>query len=222
MLIMNRSITKDADLPVRIANQFVRITNVILTGLNGPEGSKTILVSSSSHGEGASTVAHLLSRTLAEEHGKKVLLLDFDFRSHRRNPERRVEKGFADWYEEGFTEDFIQAHPQLPNCCLLPHGSVPCDPPRIVDSPKFFEFIQNLKNLFSFIIIDASPLQPYPEACLLAPRVDGVILVVEAEGPRKEIVLDSVKKLSAGQSNFLGIILNRRKHYIPAWLYERL
>jgi Mrp family chromosome partitioning ATPase len=48
--------------------------------------------------------------------------------------------------------------------------------------------------------------------------VDGVILVVQAECTKTEVVRRIAKELGSAGVNILGIVLNKKKKYIPAFL----
>ena len=44
------------------------------------------------------------------------------------------------------------------------------------------------REQFDFVIFDGSPLRDYSESCFLAEKMDGVILVVEAERTKAEVL----------------------------------
>ncbi|MGD9503308.1 MAG: CpsD/CapB family tyrosine-protein kinase [Syntrophobacteraceae bacterium] len=209
-------------LPESSANEFNRIRNAVLLLTDYGRSPKTVLVASSEHGEGATTIATHLSRGLAEHPGAKPLRLDFNFRSADRKSSESRSKGLADWLFDGFKEEYIREDRRAPGCSVLDGGKVDCHPSRIIESSDFQPYMDKLKEMFNFVVIDAPPLQPYPETTLLASRVDGVILVVRAEGPRREVVMDAVKKLHEVHANIYGVVLNQRKHYIPGWIYRRI
>ena len=70
------------------------------------------------------------------------------------------------------------------------------------------------------MIFDASPLDAYSESFFLASKVDGIVLVVQAERTKKEVVRRIKKELEWAGVNILGVVLNKKKKYIPA-LIER-
>ena len=54
----------------------------------------------------------------------------------------------------------------------------------------------------------------------IASKTDGVILVVEAERVKREVVMRIKSKLDKFGANIFGVVLNKRKYYIPKWLYS--
>jgi len=53
-------------------------------------------------------------------------------------------------------------------------------------------------------------------------KADGVILVVEAERLRREVVQRSMAILEDTGANVLGVVLNKRKYPIPGMFYKYL
>lgn len=72
------------------------------------------------------------------------------------------------------------------------------------------------------IILDTPPLLSSPLAQALAPTVDGVVLVVEAERTRAPVVEACRDALNAAGANLLGVVLNKRRYHVPKALYDRL
>ncbi len=77
---------------------------------------------------------------------------------------------------------------------------------------------RRLREQFDFVIFDGSPLRDYSESCFLAEKMDGVILVVEAERTKAEVVRKIRKDLESTGVNILGVVLNKKKNYIPEYL----
>jgi len=61
-------------------------------------------------------------------------------------------------------------------------------------------------------------LRDYSDSCFLADKVDGVILVVEAERTKAEVVRKIRKELESAGVNILGVVLNKKRNYIPEYL----
>ena len=56
----------------------------------------------------------------------------------------------------------------------------------------------------------------------MSKKVDGVILVVESGRTRRPTAIKAKKELEQAGAKIIGVILNRRKYYIPEWIYKRL
>jgi len=65
-----------------------------------------------------------------------------------------------------------------------------------------------LKKRFDTIIIDSPPILPASDAILLAPRTDGVVLVVKSGMMNREMVKRAVEQLRLSKANLLGVVLN--------------
>jgi Mrp family chromosome partitioning ATPase len=52
--------------------------------------------------------------------------------------------------------------------------------------------------------------------------VDGVVLVVEAEKTRWQVVENLKEKIQNVGGNIIGVVFNKRRFYIPEALYKRL
>ena len=79
-----------------------------------------------------------------------------------------------------------------------------------------------LKNVYRFIVIDAPAALKDMTALRLAGHVDGVVLVIESGRVRWEVAKQTVDLLKQANANVLGVVLNKRRFYLPNWLYQRL
>lgn len=111
-----------------------------------------------------------------------------------------------------FIRDHIAGHIQATdqaNLFLLPSGHPPPNPSELIGSARTSYLLNYLKNRFDMIIIDSSPILPASDALLLAPQVDGVVLVIEAGKTSRQAVKDAAQQLHNAQARVLGVLLNR-------------
>jgi Mrp family chromosome partitioning ATPase len=52
--------------------------------------------------------------------------------------------------------------------------------------------------------------------------VDGVVLVVEADKTRWPVAQSVKERIIQHGGNVLGMVLNKRRYYIPGFIYNRL
>jgi Mrp family chromosome partitioning ATPase len=52
--------------------------------------------------------------------------------------------------------------------------------------------------------------------------VDGVVLVVHCGRTKRETVERSIKQVQQFRGKVLGVVLNRKRYYIPDFIYRRL
>lgn len=81
---------------------------------------------------------------------------------------------------------------------------------------------QRLAEQAELIVLDAPPVLSSPLAQALAPTVDGVILVVEADRTRAAEALEAKRALETGGATILGVVLNKQRNPVPQALYQRL
>jgi len=108
------------------------------------------------------------------------------------------------------------------NLHVLTCGRKYSGPESLFHSNRFNDFIEAVKEKFDCIIFDAPPVNGSAEAKVLASKVDGVILVIESGKTRRQVAIRARKELEAAGGMFLGVILNKKKYYIPNWIYKRL
>jgi Mrp family chromosome partitioning ATPase len=95
-------------------------------------------------------------------------------------------------------------------------------PLSLFESGRFEQFLKTMDEMFDYVILDAPPMPRFPECRVLCTKVDGVILVIEAGNTRRQVALRAKSQLEEAGGRLLGVVLNRRKHYIPEWVYKRL
>jgi Mrp family chromosome partitioning ATPase len=79
-----------------------------------------------------------------------------------------------------------------------------------------------MRSDFDHLIFDGGSLATSPDSLLVASKVDGVILIVQAERTDPETVREASNQLRAAGANLLGVVLNRRRDYLPGFLARRL
>jgi Mrp family chromosome partitioning ATPase len=59
-----------------------------------------------------------------------------------------------------------------------------------------------------------------PESIALCTSVDGIVLVLDAQHTRRRSALRAKQRIEEVGGKILGVALNRRKFFIPQWLYR--
>lgn len=183
-----------------------------------------IMFIGSQSNEGTSTIARTLARTASLRLGKTVLLIDID----RSRPDFQV---FVDVKPESNLEDVLKSDaPVEKSFCQVEDSSFYVMPlfqqsslsPRTLDSTNSDSFWGNLRDRFDLVIIDAPPATQFSDGLALVRQADGVFLVFEAERTRWPVALSVKEKIIKQGGNILGVVFNKRRYYIPDWLYKRL
>ena len=95
------------------------------------------------------------------------------------------------------------------NLFIMPAGTTPPNPSEVVGSSRMAFLIETLKSRFDFIIIDTPPVTPATDALLIAPMVDGTVLVVKSGNTDRKIIQDAIDQFKSVKQPILGIVLNQ-------------
>jgi protein-tyrosine kinase len=90
---------------------------------------------------------------------------------------------------------------------------------RLFSNPN--DIWQTVREQFSLILIDSSPVNVTADSLVLCNTVDGIVLVVEAEKTRSA-VFKKVRNQILRHGNLLGITFTKRKMYISDRFYKLL
>jgi Mrp family chromosome partitioning ATPase len=118
------------------------------------------------------------------------------------------------------TEAIVES--DVPHLFLLGRGRASADLSQPSSLGLFDELIRGIRSDFDHLIFDGGSLATSPDSLLVASKVDGVILIVQAERTDPETVRDASNQLRAAGANLLGVVLNRRRDYLPGFLARRL
>ena len=180
---------------------------------------KVITMTSSVPNEGKSSVSLSLSRTLAES-GKKILMVDADLRKSvmaARYHIQGIDKGLSHYLTgQAEVEDIIY-EPEVEGLCITVAGPLSPDPTSILDSEQFEQFIENVRDMFDYVIIDAPPLGVVIDAVIIGKYTDGAVIVIEQGMIKRKIVQDVIKQLKRGEVRILGAVLNKVDERIGAY-----
>ena len=175
-------------------------------------------------GEGVSTIVREFAKIAVERHGKSVLVLDSAYQdpTQRINFNITCEYGLLDLLEEGELIDKAFFRFGESNLYFAPISVQASLVPPIKNSAATLTIWKKLKEKFDLILVDSSSDTNTYESISLSANVDGVILVVEAGKTRRQIAENIKKKIQASGGLILGVVLNKRRYYIPACLYKKI
>ena len=171
---------------------------------------KVITMTSSVPNEGKSSVSLSLSRTLAES-GKKILMVDADLRKSvmaARYHIQGIDKGLS---------HYLTGQAEVEGLCITVAGPLSPDPTSILDSEQFEQFIEKVRDMFDYVIIDAPPLGVVIDAVIIGKYTDGAVIVIEQGVIKRKIVQDVIKQLKRGEVRILGAVLNKVDERIGAY-----
>jgi len=185
---------------------------------------KTVLLLSSVHGEGTSSVCAQFARSLAQGDGEKILLVDANLRCPTLHQfyDLERENGLSEFLEGGGSADTHVKETNIPGLSVITAGAPTEDAPRLLGSPVLKKALAEWRERYSWVIFDTSPALAYADAVVLGRLLDGVILVVQAGKTRWEVIRKAQEILTNAKANVLGVVLNKRQYVIPRPIYRRL
>jgi protein-tyrosine kinase len=214
---------------VNIELEMIALYQTITAALPDIDHRSILMVGSRSN-EGTSTIARELARVSSLRLGKDVLLIDLDrsrpehhiytnFKTGSRIVEQSPGAGVAEM-QDSKEHDLLQVEESsLYVMPLFQHTMVT---PRTLESAKSGAFWEPLKERFDLIIVDSPPVMLFHDGPAVASKVDGVILVVEAEKTKWQVALSVKEKIIKSGGVILGTVFNKRKYYIPEYIYKYL
>ncbi|MCG6981003.1 MAG: AAA family ATPase, partial [Deltaproteobacteria bacterium] len=119
-----------------------------------------------------------------------------------------------------FEFDEILKTPGMDNLHIISAGQGLLNPAEILRSPRFKEFLHEVREHYDVIIVDTPPVLPVADAFEVAPEVDGVILVYEVGRIGRGILHRAKVQLENVNSNVLGVILNNVKPDVAPDFYR--
>ena len=184
-----------------------------------PDGSiKTILFAAAAHGEGASTTAVNFAASLARDSRLKVLLIDVNLRTPSLHDVFKIDHthGLSDLVAENGHGSPIKVGPE--NLYVIPCGRPQSEPVTLLGSNEFDQFLKRMSDGYDYVVLDAPPFLGIPECRVLCAKVNGVVLVIESGRTRRQVALSAKKQLEEAGGKLLGVVLNRRRYYIPEFI----
>lgn len=200
------------DKPKSITAEAYRALRTNLGFADLDQDIRTILVSSPSPQDGKSTVTANLGIVLAQA-GYKVIIVDCDLRKPMQH------KIFSLDNHRGLTSHLVQqmplenavCKPPVENLTILTSGPVPPNPAELLNSQRVWDFWPVLLEHFDYVLVDSPPVLAVTDASILAPQMDGVIIVTRYGLTRKEQVREARDQFMKAKAHIIGVVLNQAK-----------
>lgn len=197
--------------PTSSASEAYRGLRTNVQFLATQRGFKSLLITSPDSGEGKTMTAANLGISLAQA-GQKVILVSADLRRPTLDRHFGIaedKKGLTDWLggDDRSPVDSI-ADPGIAQLRIVPSGGVASNPAEILTSPRFVELLRFLEENADWVLVDSPPVLPVADATILASRVGGIILVVNAKTTSRAAAKYAKTELERVGGRILGAALN--------------
>ncbi len=97
----------------------------------------------------------------------------------------------------------------IKNMDIILAGPVSPNPTELLGGPLFAQLLEEQRDNYDYIIIDAPPLGSVIDAALIARYVDGAIIVVESAVISYKMLQRVKEQLEKSECRILGVVLNK-------------
>ena len=181
-------------------------TNLMFSGSN----ITAIALTSFSASEGKSTITFQLAASMAQA-GKRVLLLDADLRNsilpNRLRVKGKVE-GLSHYLSGMANVNDLLYETDIPGMYIMFAGTLVPNAAELLSNPSFARLIPALKETFDYVIVDAAPLGQVIDCAVMAPVLDGVLMLMDSTNNSYKLERRMKAQLEKSGGKVLGVILN--------------
>ncbi len=171
---------------------------------------RTLLVTSAGPDEGKSTTLANLA-VVAAQMGQRVILVDCDLRQPRQHElfGLRNDVGVSSLTAgQSQVETACQAVVETPGLQVLTSGPLPVSPAQVLASRRMDELIGELAGRADLVLFDSPPVVAVSDASVLATKVDGVLLVLNAGQTKRDYARRAKEALEKVHARIIGAVLN--------------
>jgi capsular exopolysaccharide synthesis family protein len=222
LLSQNGSAPPQKPVVRRQMEEAYRLLGINLRALRSEQLFHAVLITSAMPREGKSTVATNLALVLAEG-GQTVSLVESDV---RRPSVGKIlglgnGRGLTDLLDESAptpTEVSTVTHIVQPSglAVILSGPRVP-HPATLFASLTMETLLNSLSAKTDITVLDAPPVLGLADVSILAPRVDGVIIIVRESMTRREQLVAALKQVQASRGRVLGLVFVKKSGH--EWAY---
>lgn len=202
----DRSILAEACRILRTNLQYMFVNH------NQEDGAKTILVTSTTKGEGKSLVSANLAVTLADTK-KKVVLVGADL----RNPQlkqyidhNKRQVGLSNYlYNESIgLDEIINDSGLQDNLSIISSGSIPPNPAELLMGGRVKTFFEELKKKYDYVVIDSAPLLLVTDTFLINKYADVTVYVMRSGYAERQFTDFVAHTIKEEKLNRVAMVLN--------------
>ena len=191
--------------------------NLLMTDI---EKNKIIQIESCVSGEGKTTLACNMAVSLSFN-GKRVLVVDLDFRKPRVNKVMKVpnEGGLVDYISGKIQFEDLVKHTSYEGVDVITRGSQIYNPSFLLTSEKFKAMMATLRDMYDLIILDAPPVLQISDYTHISKVSDGVLFVFCYRQTNKSELIEATDLLNKAGANVIGAVMTRVDNKDPYSYY---
>ncbi len=199
--------TKNGKTPFTVVEAYNMVRTNLLFLLSQNKG-KVVAITSAIAAEGKSTTSLNVAIAFSQL-GGRTLLIDSDLRKASIHRKMHIQNttglsnvlvGFC-----SVEEAVVNVNPNLD---VITAGPTPPNPSELLASESFDKTIEQLREEYDYIIIDTPPVNVVSDALVIAPRTDGVLMIVKGNYTYHEEFNAAISSLEFAKVKLLGVVLN--------------
>ena len=182
-------------------------TNLMFCG----EEIRAIGLTSFGEAEGKSTISFQLAIFFAQA-GKRVLLLYADLRKSKLAGRLRTHgkvQGLTHYLSGMANVAELLCQTDIPGLFIMFAGAKVPNAAEALGSKNFKRLIPALKESFDYVIVDGAPVGQVIDTAIIAPELDGVVMVIDASKNSYKLERRVKNQLEKSGGRVLGVVLNR-------------
>lgn len=164
---------------------------------------------SGSAGEGKTTTLCNLAYICAQG-GYATLMIDGDLRRSKlhRYYELDNEVGLTSYLLEDYPLEDVIFQTPVENLYVMPAGPIPFDPSGALNSRKFSELLQEVKQRFDIVLVDSPPILGVSDSAVIVSEVDMTLMVVQPRKLPLKALLRQKQVIESVGGNLAGVVMN--------------
>lgn len=189
---------------------------ILITNMNfllpQKEMGKVVFVTSTIKGEGKTFASVNLALTLASVKNK-VIIIGGDIRNPQLQRYNTATKGLDGLTEYLYNEneklqDIINISPFNQHLDVIYSGSIPPNPTELLSNGRYQTLINELKELYHYIIVDTAPLMLVTDTTLTSDMADATIYVTRSEYTENQLIDFANKQIATQKIKNVGFVIN--------------
>ncbi|PKA98785.1 capsular exopolysaccharide synthesis family protein [Flavobacteriaceae bacterium MAR_2009_75] len=177
--------------------------NYILTKEEPSTKGKCIYITSSAQGEGKTFTTINMAMTLAET-GKKVIIVGADLRNpqlHRHEKNGLAKEGLSTYLTDDRKSilEYVEASSLHTGLSVIPSGPIPHNPIQLLRSEKIAPMLEQLKEVFDYVIVDTAPAMILADTFLISRYADLTLYLIRAGKSKKRVLEFALESYAEGK-----------------------
>jgi capsular exopolysaccharide synthesis family protein len=185
---------------------------------------RVIMFTSSMPGEGTTMIAANFAKVLSLQGDERVLVCEMNARRPAFSEvfSTNGDSGITEYFTSGNGLAQLVQRNKTDDLGVLHVGHQDATIIQLHLNKVFPRLLAEALKDFDTVIIDAPPVLSSPETPPMAEFVDGVVMVVYSGKTKREAVARAIDSIKNFNGKLLGVVLNRKRYYIPGFIYRRI